>query len=72
VSVRDPNAVCFCAYGAIIKAMGQQTTGYTEVEDALDEASRKLFGENDYVKVNDISGFDAIHKVFDEAISVSS
>lgn len=70
----DPNACCFCAYGAVAKVLGQQDGNlYKDTMNALNISGQRCF-RTDYVAsiVNDTLGHEAVLKVYDDAIGLAS
>lgn len=70
----DEKAVCFCALGAAGRAQRDidpsfQTT--IHVESLLHEATRMLYLSVHTAGVNDRLGFDAVHAVYDLAITLA-
>lgn len=68
VSPDAPNAVCWCADGAIYRVSGGRWVIYNTAGCALSEATEELFNTDDYFFVNDKLGHNAILRAFDRAI----
>lgn len=63
----DPDAACFCAYGALDNA-GASESG--EISALLEAAAVRLFNQ-DLIDVNDQEGHAAVLQVFDAAIAAA-
>lgn len=59
----NPDAVCWCAFGALWKVSNSRSNS----ANLLETAANHLFHE-DVVTVNDVMGHEAILKVYDLAI----
>lgn len=62
----DPNAVCWCALGAIQAVVDGIVSGLMAYS-ALDRCA-----DGDAIDVNDYDGFEAVHAAFDRAIEEAS
>lgn len=78
LSVEDPDAVCFCAMGAILRAyydlkMGRNLMGVlgAKEHDAMEKASRRspeYEGQKGFIFVNDQGTHQDVLSMFDRAI----
>ena len=68
VPAASPNAVTFCATGALSRTTESDGTR-TIALVYLNAAAANLFGTSYIYKVNDERGFEAVHKCYDFAIS---
>lgn len=72
ISPIHPEAVCFCAGGALAKVDGtsfHNSEAHSSAWEALRHASKSLFGNSDPADVNDELGHAAVLRMFDAAIA---
>ncbi|WP_316196634.1 hypothetical protein [Bradyrhizobium sp. SZCCHNS3053] len=75
VSSDNPDAVCFCADGALVRTAGGLTDSYINASDLLSSVARELSGGYGFVNLNDgnasigqMSPHQAVLHAFDIAI----